>query len=331
MKPYTRRLACIALLAVPFTSFTALAQGSNPAIYPDKSIRVIVPYAPGGGGDTVFRLITDPLGANLGKPVVMDHKAGAGGTIGLEVLARSAADGYTIGVGSSDAVALAPNFYPKLGYAPNDDLQPIAIVAEMPLVLLVKADSSITSLKSLIEMARAKPGSVTYGTPGKGSSPHLMGELLARGAGVELTHVPYRGTAPAITDLLGGHVGAVVTSGFDAVPMEKAGRVRTIAVTGSKRYPLLPNTPTIKEFGIDSVDDLKVWFGLLAPAGIPRPILDKLFREIDSIIAKDEFKSRAAELGFVPIRDTPDQFKTRVRNDIERFASMIARTGVKPE
>jgi tripartite-type tricarboxylate transporter receptor subunit TctC len=228
-------------------------------------------------------------------------------------------------VGSSDAVALAPNFYPKLGYKPDKDLQPIAIVAEMPLVLMVKADSPITSLKDLIRRAKADPGSITYGTPGRGSSPHLMGVLLAKGAGIELSHIPYKGTAPAITDLFGGHVAVVVTSGFDSVPLEKAGRVRTLAVTGTKRYPLLPATPTIH------VDDLMVWFGLFAPAGIPRPIVDRLSREIDDIVAKDEYKNRAAELGFVPIRTTPDKFMARMRSDMARLASMVNRTGVKPE
>ena len=324
MKLLSRALGALACM---FTAFAAQAQGS----YPDKPIRVIVPYAVGGGGDTVFRMITDPLAASLGKAVFMEHRAGAGGTIGLEVLARSAPDGYTIGVGSSDAVALAPNFYPKLGYEPNKDLQPISVVAEMPLVLMVRADSPIASFKQLIEVSRAKPGTITYGTPGRGSSPHLMGELIGKSTGTTLTHVPYKGTAPAITDLLGGHLIAVVSSGFDSVPLEKAGRVRTLVVTGTKRYPLLPDTPTALELGIDSVNDLKVWFGLFAPVGIPQPALRKLSREIDSILGRDDFKIRAAELGFVPIRTTPEQFKTRLRSDLESFSSMVQRTGVKPD
>lgn len=334
MKRRTTALAGLLGLALSLSALAQVPAAPSPAGapgYPDRVIRVVIPYAAGGGGDAVFRMITDPLAASLGKPVLMDYHAGAGGTIGVELLARSAPDGYTIGVGSSDAVALAPNFYPRLGYDPAKDLQPIAIVAEMPLVLMVKADSPFTSLKDLLQAAKAKPGSVTYGTPGRGTSPHLMGELLARGAGVELVHVPYKGTAPALTDLFGGHVMAVVASGFDAVPLEKAGRVRTLSVSGNQRYPLLPKTPTIKEQGISGADDLLVWFGLFAPANIPRPVLDRLSREIDQIIAKPEFKTRAAELGFVPIRTTPDQFKTRVKADLASFSQMVKRTGITPE
>lgn len=318
-----------------FSAVAAFGQTATtpplPAAYPTKPIRVIVPYAPGGGGDTVFRTITEPLGARLGQPVFMEHHPGAGGTIGLGVLARSAPDGYTLGVGSSDAVALAPNFYPRLGYEPQKDLSPIAIVAEMPLVLMVKADSQIGSLTDLIARARAKQQPVSYGTPGRGSSSHLMGELLARGAGIELTHVPYKGTGPAIQDLLGGHVDALVVSGFDSVPLQKAGRVRTLATTGTKRYALLPETPTFKEEGIDTLDDLRVWFGLFAPSGIPRQYAAQISKALDSIVATEEFAARASELGFIPVRDNPDQVRDRVRSDITKLAALVRRTGVKPD
>ncbi|MDB5874783.1 MAG: hypothetical protein JWQ07_4225 [Ramlibacter sp.] len=330
MNQFTTSLVCALGFAA---SCMSLAQGTITATgrYPDKPIRLVVPYAVGGGGDVVFRAIIDPLAGRLGQPIYLDYKPGAGGTIGLEALARSLPDGYTIGVGSSDAVALAPNFYPKLGYKPSTELQPIAIVAEMPLVLLVKADSPIASFKDMLEKARVSPGSITYGTPGRGSSPHLMGELLAKASGVELTHVPYKGTGPALVDLFGGHVSAVIASGFDSVPLEKAGRVRTLAVTGTSRYSLLPQTPTVNEQGIDAVDELKVWFGIFAPAGFPAPALDRLSREIDAIVRKGDFNNRAAELGFVPIRATPEQFATRMKIDSDRLATMVRRTGVKPD
>lgn len=299
--------------------------------YPAKPIKLIVPYPAGGGGDAVFRLVTEPLAARLGQPVYFDYKAGAGGTIGLNALAKSEANGYSLGVASSDAVALAPNFFTKLPYDPQKDIQPIAIVAEMPLVLLVKADSPIGSFKELLKMGFEKPGTITYGTPGAGSSPHIMGALLSKGSGVELTHVPYKGTAPAIQDLLSGQVSAIITSGFDSVPLEKAGRVRTILVTGTQRYPLLPNTPTAKEAGIDLVDDLKVWFGIFAPSAVPKPVIDRLSREIAQIISTEKFKVKSAELGFVPVRISPDQFRARLRDDTLRLAAFVRRTGVRQE
>jgi len=323
--------ACLAIGAMAMIAFAQATPDAGATAYPSKPIRVIVPYAPGGGGDTVFRTLTEPLAVRVRQPVFMEHHAGAGGTIGLDVLAHAAPDGYSIGVGSSDAVALAPNFYPKLGYDPQKDLVPIAIVAEMPLVLMVKAESPIQSLPDLLASARAKPASVSYGTPGRGSSPHIMGELLARGAKVELNHIPYKGTGPAIQDLLGGHVDAVVVSGFDSVPLEKAKRVRTLAVTGTQRYPLLPQTPTFRESGVDTLDDLRVWFGLFAPAGTPRAAVERLSGAIDAIVATEEFSRKASELGFVPIRATPEQVRERVRTDIAKLAEMVKRTGVKPD
>lgn len=325
----SRRLfaLCVGLSA----SSVGLARSQPPNGYPNKPIRLVVPYTTGGGGDAVFRLVTEPLAARIGQAIYFDYKPGAAGTIGLNTLSKSDADGYSIGVGSSDAVALAPNYYQKLAYDPIKDLRPIAIVADMPLVLLVKADSPLKSFEALIKMATERPGSVAYGTPGAGSSSNIMGVMLSKGAGVELTHVPYKGTAPAIGDLLGGHVTAIITSGFDAVPLEKAGRVRPLVLTGSHRYPLLPNTPTAKELGIDLVDDLKVWFGLFAPAGTSTPIVDMLWREIDQIVATEHFRTRAAELGFVPIRTTPEQVEARVRADTTNLAAFVRRTGVKPE
>jgi tripartite-type tricarboxylate transporter receptor subunit TctC len=196
---------------------------------------------------------------------------------------------------------------------------------------MVKSDSPIQSLADLLAKARTKPGSISYGTPGRGSSPHLMGELLARGAKVELNHIPYKGTGPAIQDLLGGHVDSVVVSGFDSVPLEKAGRVRTIAVTGTQRYPLLPQTPTFREGGVATLDDLRVWFGLFAPTSTPRASVDRLAAEIDAVVSSPDFSRRASELGFVPVKATPDEVRQRVRSDVATLADMVKRTGVKPD
>lgn len=314
-------------LMIALTGLPAMASDN----YPAKPVRVVVPYAPGGTGDLVFRLITDPLGARLGQPFVMDYHAGAGGTMGVNAVAQATPDGYSIGVGSSDAVALAPHFYQKLGYSPLTDLAPIAIVAEMPLVLVVRSDSPFRTLAEFLQAAGAKPGTISYGTPGHGSSPHIMGELLSRNAGVELTHVPYKGTGPAIQDLLGGHIDAIVVSGFDSVPMEKAGRIHPLAVTGGQRYPLLAQTPTFQESGVDGLNDLRVWFGLFAPSATPDAIIGRLSAEIDSIISTPEFIDRAAELGFVPVRATPGEVRQRVQDDVRHFADMIRTTGVRPD
>lgn len=326
-----RATSILGLLIGLAACLPCVAQTSSSASFLDKPVRLIVPYPPGGGGDVVFRLITEPLAARLGRPVYMDYKPGASGTIGLNALAHSPADGYTLGVGSSDAIALAPNYYPKLGYDPIKDLQPIAIVAEMPLVLMVRTESPIKSYKDLVQMAKAKPGSISYGTPGAGSAPNIMGALLAKDSGIEITHIPYKGTAPAIQDMLGGQVDAVITSGFDSVPLEKARRARTIVVTGTQRYPLLPNTPTAREMGSNSLDDLKVWFGIFSPSSVPKPMIERYAKEIDQIINKNDFKARSADLGFVPIRITPEEFVSRVRADTVRLANLVKRTGVKPD
>lgn len=322
----------VAALAIGLSALPgSWAQAPDARAYPTKPVRLVVPYAAGGGGDAVFRLVTEPLAARLGQPLYFDYRAGAGGTIGLNLLSKAEADGYSLGVGSSDAVALAPNYHARLGYDPQKDLLPIAIVAEMPLVLLVKADSPIKGYKDLVKMAADKPGSVTYGTPGSGSASHIMGALLASGSGVEFTHIPYKGTAPAIQDLLGGQVTTIITSGFDAVPLDKAGRVRALAVSGTQRYALLPKTPTAREQGVDLVDELKVWFGVFAPAGVSKAIVGRLAREIDQIISTEQFKTRSAELGFVPIHTTPEQFQLRVQEDTTRLAALVRRTGVKPD
>jgi tripartite-type tricarboxylate transporter receptor subunit TctC len=304
-------------------TFNAPAQST----YPTRAVRLIVPYSAGGTTDVIARLFMDRVAAELGQPVVVDNRGGAGGTIGMAAVARALPDGYTIGFGNSGPNAIAASFQKDLTYDPIRDFQAVALVAEMPLLLIVNAASPLQSLADFVKSAHGRPEAVSFATTGVGSFSHVTGELFARAAGIKLLHVPYKSGAESMQDLLAGRVDSTFSTYLDAAPHLKAGKVRAIAITSASRLPLLPDVPAVGEKMIPGFEAVG-WFGVLAPAGTPRPIIDRLSRDLDEASKNESVRSRLASLGFVPAVSTPEQFAARIKADVAKWASLIKQPGV---
>ena len=299
-------------LAVP-----SYAQSS----YPDKPIRTIIIFPPGGGIDTVGRIVGTKLSETIGQPVVPENRAGAGGNVGLDFVAKARPDGYTLVVGS-ETLTLSPSLYKQLSYSPND-LQPVALVAQVPLILLARPDFPAKNLRELVEYAKANPGKVTYGTGGVGSAPHLGGELLKSLAGIDIVHVPYKGVSPAMVGMIGGEVDLAFISVAAAAAQVDAGKARALAVLGNTRALRLPDVPTTKEAGIDNLV-VPIWYGILAPAGTPRAIVDKLNAEINKVTAMPEIKESIQKTGIEALSGgTPEQFSEFIKSEIAHWDKVI--------
>src|SRR5512135_3874238 len=245
------------------------------ADYPTRPITLIVPYAPGGGNDVLARGVAEPMSKTLGQPVVIENHGGAGGSIGTRQVAKSAPDGYTLGLGGTGTLAIDPTLYPNVGYDPRKDFAPVGLIATSPLIILVNPSLPAHNVQELIALAKKQPGKLNYASAGRGSGIHLATVLFATAAGIELTHVPYRGTGPALTDLLGGHVALYFSSLPSALGLVKDGKLRALGVTGLKRSASFPDVPTVAEQGLPGFEAV-LHYGIVAPAGTPRPIIDKL-------------------------------------------------------
>ena len=289
--------------------------------YPDKPIRTIIIFPPGGGIDTVGRIVGTKLSETIGQPVVPENRAGAGGNVGLDFVAKARPDGYTLVVGS-ETLTLSPSLYKQLSYDPKD-LQPVALVAQVPLMLLARPDFPAKNLKELVEYAKANPGKVTYGTGGVGSAPHLGGELLKSLAGIDIVHVPYKGVSPAMVGMIGGEVDLAFISVAAAAAQVDAGKARALAVLGNTRALRLPDVPTAKEAGIDNLV-VPIWYGILAPAGTPRDIVDKLNAEINKVTAMPEIKESIQKTGIEALSGgTPEQFAEFIKGEIAHWDKII--------
>src|SRR5688572_29914338 len=253
----------------------AMAGGVQAQSYPSKTVRWVVPFPPGGGTDTISRVLAQKLSETWGQQVIADNRPGSGGTIGLTLAAKMPADGYNIVLGQLANVAIAPALYPKLPYDPVKDLQPVTLVLTSPLILVVHPSVPAKNTKELLALAKAKPGSLTFGSPGNGTTGHLGTELLQHAAKVKMTHIPYKGAQPAFTGLLGGEIAIYMSSVPPAQPMISAGRVRAIGVTSAKRMASLPQVPTIAETGVPGYE-VTNWYGVMMPAGVPKDILGKV-------------------------------------------------------
>jgi tripartite-type tricarboxylate transporter receptor subunit TctC len=302
----------------------ALAQDK----WPSKPITYVVPFPTGGTTDILARLIAQRLGAALGTTVVVDNKPGAGGNIGSEIAARAAPDGYTILGGTISSHAINVSLYSKLGYDPVKSFAPITLIGSNPNVLVVPASSPFKSLADIIAEAKAKPGSIAFASAGNGTSQHLSGELLKSLAKIDLVHVPYKGSAPAIQDVIGGQVPMMFDTSVVAGPHIQSGKLRALAVTSGKRAPAFPNVPTVAEAGLPGYE-LVSWQALFAPAGTPQPILDRLYAEIVGILKSAEMQERLASLGMEPSGMTPAELSTFQRAEIEKWARVIKAAGVK--
>ncbi|WP_280154858.1 tripartite tricarboxylate transporter substrate binding protein [Piscinibacter sp. XHJ-5] len=306
-------------LAVIAAALWPLLAGAQP--YPGKPIRLIVNFPPGGAADQIARAIAQPLQEALGQPVVVENKGGSGGNVGGDAVAKSPPDGYTLLMSSGGMVSVNPHIYPKMPFDPTRDLAPVAAAARVLVFLVVKPEFPARSVGEFLAYLKAHPGKLSYGSPGNGSSPHLAVEMMKSQAGVFAVHVPYRGAAPALTDLLGGQIDFAMDPGI-GLPHVQAGRLKLLAVGSPRRSPLFPDAPTLDEAGLKGFDADTV-FGIYAPAGTPPEVIDKLNREINRALGTQPVRDRITALGGVPAPMTPAQFAAKAQEDSKRFGAIV--------
>ena len=296
--------------------------------YPAKPIRLVIPFAPGGTNDIIGRLVAMKLGAALGQQVIIDNRGGAGGAIGVELVAKSAPDGYNLVLGNIANLAVNPTLYRSLPYNPVKDLQPVTLIAKVPQILVVHPSLPVKSVRELIALAKAKPGSLAYGSGGNGSGAHLTAELLKLLAKIDLTHVPYKGVSPALVDLLAGQT-ALVFGGVPGVaPYVTAGRLRALGVTGAKRVRPFPDVPTIEQGGVPGYE-ATLWYGVLAPAGTPAPIIARLHATLVRALQTADMSERLAADASEPVGNSPEEFLAFIKSEIERWAPVIKASGAR--
>jgi tripartite-type tricarboxylate transporter receptor subunit TctC len=318
MKNSIRMIAAVLAL----TATAAFAQNN----YPDRTIRMVVPFPPGGGFDGIARPFAERLGKELGQPVIVDNRPGAGGNIGAELVAKAPADGYTL-LFANDFMGTNPNLYKEIHYNPVKDFAPISMVGSTQMVIAVNPSRvKATDAKSLKAESQQHP--LQYGTPGVGTSPHLFGEMYGFSTGTRVQHVPYRGTGPALTDAVGGQLDFALVTVPSAVPLVKAGKLRALMVFGgNKRSPLLPDVPTVQEQGVNDVNH-DVWYGLFAPAGASPEVLKRLREATAKVLAEPDLRKNLAELGYEVIPSTPDQLENRVKADLAKWKLVVDRAKI---
>lgn len=313
--------ACIACVMV---TSGALAQA-----YPSKPVRVVVSFPPGAGVDIVARTVMPKLADALGQQFVIDNRAGASGNLGSEVAAHAPPDGYTL-LFTPASVASSQALYTKLNYNLVRDLEPISMVAAAPFVLVVHPSLPVKTVKELIAMAKAKPGQLLYASTGNGGSPHLATEMFRQQAKIDITHIPYKGTPPAVTDLIAGQVSMMFANTLSVLPYVNSGRLRALAISSAKRSAAAPAIPTIAENGMPGFDSV-TWFGVLAPAGTPRDIIGKLSGELRRIVQTKAMTEQLLAQGADPIGSTAEEFGARIKSDIAKWTVIIKTAGIKAE
>ncbi len=326
-KPALRIKDLISAFLVSAALLAPFASDAQP--YPSRPIKIVVPYAAGGAVDIVARSIAQPLAEALKQSVIVDNRPGASANIGMEMVAKAAPDGYTL-LMASNGIATNMALFPHLAFDGQRDFAPIAKIGYAPLVIVVPASSPAKSLKDLLAMARAEPGKLTYASAGNGSSGHLAGELLKSSAKIDVLHVPYKGGAPAITDLLGERISFMPINPVEVIAHIRAGRLRALAVASDKRFPLLPDVPTASEAGLPGYEAV-VWWGLVAPAKTPVEIVRQLNTETNAALASPAISSKLAELGVVVTPGTSDQFAAFVKAQTELWSGVIKSAGIQPD
>jgi tripartite-type tricarboxylate transporter receptor subunit TctC len=297
--------------------------------YPSRPLRVVVPFAPGGAVDLVARTVAPRLSDALAQPVVVDNRGGAGGTIGTDIVAKARPDGHTLLVASM-GVAVNAVLYPKLPYDTVKDLAPVTSLGEQPNIVVIHPSLSARSIGELITQAKARPGQISYASGGVGSNTHLVTLLFLQMAKVEMLHVPYKGLGPAIADLVGGQVQLAVSNVSTALPHVKSGRLRLLAVTSARRFPLFPDTPTVSESGVPGYES-SGWYGLWATAGTPSSVLAALNKEVTKILDTPAIKEQFSAQGLQPIPTSPEAFGKRLREEIRKWGPVVKASGAKPE
>jgi len=325
--PNTRRRTFLTALAA--LSLAVFSAGVAMAVYPERIVRIVVPFAPGGGTDVVARTLAQDMAKDLGVTVMIENKPGAGTIIGTQAVATSAPDGYTLLMGTFSH-AVNPSLNAKLPYDPHRDFAPVALIACSFNVVVVSPKSPIKSIADLIAAAKASPGRLSYGTFGIGTSAHLAGELFKDMAKVDLTTVPYKGAAPAITDLLGGQIDVMFTTVASSASLVESGQLRAIAVTSAQRSPAFPQLPTVAEAGVPGYA-AESWYGLFAPAGTPAGVIDRLNQSAASAVQSEAFKRLGVNEGLVMIARPPEELDRYVRDEEERWRRVIRDAGIKVE
>ena len=298
------------------------------AEYPDKPIRLIVPFAPGGVADNSARVIAEPLGQRLGQQVVVENRPGAGGTIGVEAGLKAPADGYTLTL-ISNSYCVNPSLYP-LKFDPVEDMTPVIQISQGPYVIVVHPSLPVKNLRELIEMGKAKPDAINFASSGQGSVAHLATELFASMAGFKLNHVPYKGTGPALSDTVGGQTNAMLGSVSTTLPHVRAGRLRALAVTTTYRLSAEPGIPTVAESGVPGYQTV-LWHGLIGPKGLPAPIVGRLNAEVTRVLKLKEASDQLQNDGVSPAGGTPEAFREAIRQEIETWRKVVREAGVKTE
>jgi len=318
---FLRVLACVALaLAAP-------AMAADP--YPSKPIRMIVGFPPGGAVDVIARTLGQQLSTDLKQAVVIENKPGAGTNIAVRALIESPPDGYTLML-TANSLAANMALYKPQPFDAERDVVPVALVGRVPVVIATNASSEFRTLPSLVQAAKAKPGTINYASPGNGSTPHLAMELFARAAGIELTHVPYKGGAPAITDVLGGQLPLVAVNALEVVPHVKAGKLRVLASMSAKRPSFLPDTPTIAESGYPGFE-ASVWYGVIAPKGTPADVIAKLTAAVQKALASSEVQGRLSAVGGEVTYGNPQQFGALIHSERVRYDKLIREANIRPD
>jgi tripartite-type tricarboxylate transporter receptor subunit TctC len=322
--------SCRIALSIALASFLVPLHGAFAQTYPVKPIRLVVAFSAGGGGDNVVRPLAAKLNQTLGTPVIVDVRPGGGGMIGANIAAKAAPDGYTLLVGNAATHATGPQIYSKVPFNALKDFEPITLLVTSPSLLAVSNKVGFTSVKELVEAAKASPGKFSYASGGAGSPPHLATELFNSIVGINLLHVPYKGGGESVPALAGGEIDVHFFAIATAMPYLKGGRFRTLALAADSRWPDLPNVPTFAEAGYPQYKNAN-WYGLSAPAGTPKPIIARLNKEVVQALAAADYRERMRLMGAIPVGNSPQEFAAFIRSEYERYGRLITKLGLRVE
>lgn len=327
--PRRLRAAVAATLALAAMAYAGSAGAAD--WQPERQLRIVSPYAAGGTNDLLARLMAQKLGERLGKPIMVENRAGANGIIGAEYVAKTPGDGYTLLMGNSATHGINPNLYAKLSYNADKDFTPIGLIASVPLLLVVNSKVEANSVKELIALGKSKPHTLSFASSGVGSSPQLAGELFKSISGLDIVHVPYKGDAPALSDVLGGQVTMMFANIPSALPMARTGQLKALAMTGSARTAAAPDIPTMAEAGLPGVE-ISAWYGLMAPANLPPAVLARLNTELNTVLQMPDVQKRIRELGAEPAPPGPPaQFHQFIDAELSKYGKVIKTAGIAQE